>query len=827
VGEAGQFLRKKLKTLGINLERDCRKINAINCRPPNNRTPTNQEITDCRPRIWEEIQRFSPKAILLLGKSALKSFLDFRRTRSVESVAPWRGWTIPDRDAHCWVSATYHPSFVLREEKSSAADAIFTQDLKTFSSLYETPFPESLDIPQKVKEETYVDVFTRKEQTHNYLKRLIKDPPEIMAFDYETTGLKPDAPGHDIISCSICTHVSDAKSFLVQDNKTRRLLGKILQDPRTKKIAANWKFEERWTQKILGVPVSNWYWDTMVMAHVLDNRTGITGLKFQAYVRFGIVDYDSHLRPFLEGKRSDGANATNRIREAPVHDLLLYGGLDSLLEFRLALIQQKEVKEWGLEQACDLFHNGLRAFSHMETQGICVDVDYCKKQDKRLKKQSKKIEDKLMKKKEIKWWQNHVPKGRKFNLYSDDQLSALLYSHLKLNAEVQTDKGKDSASEEALEKLKKDVPFVKDLLMLRKIRKARNTYLGNLLKETVDGVMRPFFNIHNVVTYRSSSSNINFQNVPKRNEYFKKTIRKSIFPPQDYLLLEADFSGLEVCIGACYHKDPNMIAEVTDPNRDMHRDMAKECFLLNNDEWTKPIRGEAKGDFVFAEFYGSYYAQCAKKLWEQIKVQNLKTKQGVGLYAHLKNKGIKRYEEFEAYIKKVEERFWGERFSVYAEWKVQQWRRYQEKGHVDLKTGFRCGGLMNERETSNYPIQGSAFHCLLWSLIEIDKELRIRKYRSCVIFQIHDSVGLIVHPDEYNAVLGLIKEVTEVRLREMWDWIIVPLQIEIEVAPMNEPWYNLREVSSGKCSVCSAEWLYSEQGVYECPLCGDKSDLPF
>jgi len=103
------------------------------------------------------------------------------------------------------------------------------------------------------------------------------------------------------------------------------------------------KFEEIWSAEILGQPVQNWGFDSMLAAHILDNRTGISGLKFQTYVNFGIIDYDSDINQYLKATR-DGANSFNKVRELAETErgrkkLLTYCALDSLYEYRLATKQ--------------------------------------------------------------------------------------------------------------------------------------------------------------------------------------------------------------------------------------------------------------------------------------------------------------------------------------------------------------------------------------------------------------------------------------------------------------------------------------------------------
>jgi len=95
---------------------------------------------------------------------------------------------------------------------------------------------------------------------------------------------------------------------------------------------------------------------------------------------------------------------------------------------------------------------------------------------------------------------------------------------------------------------------------------------------------------------------------------------------------------------------------------------------------------------------------------------------------------------------------------------------------------------MGKNDCVNYPIQGSAFHCLLWSFIESDRVMREEKWDTKIIGQIHDEIILDVHPDELDHVVKTIKRITCVDLPKAWDWIIVPLDVGIEVSPVDASW---------------------------------------
>jgi len=97
--------------------------------------------------------------------------------------------------------------------------------------------------------------------------------------------------------------------------------------------------EERWTLKKFGHGATNWGWDTMLASHCLDNRPGICSLKFQSLVRLGVPSYNDKIEPYLVNQKGP----YNRIHEIDMKDLLLYGGIDSVLEYRLAMKQRHDM----------------------------------------------------------------------------------------------------------------------------------------------------------------------------------------------------------------------------------------------------------------------------------------------------------------------------------------------------------------------------------------------------------------------------------------------------------------------------------------------------
>lgn len=333
VGACGTYLRRRLHKLDIDLDRDCWKRNAVNCRPPKNRPPSSWEIECCRTLVWNDLKENKPKVILALGGAAVESILGHRWHKDMGGITQWRGWCIPDKELNAWVCPTYHPSYIMAHAPP-VAEVIFMQDLERAFSMLDRKIPTTKDYEKKVC------VLTDVESATACLLDILAAKPPLLAFDYETTGKKPHAQGHAIKTCAMCWHPKEAFAFpMFEQNTFRVALKRVLRHPSIGKIACNLNFEELWTRVVLGYGVLPWSWDVMLASHIIDNRHSVTGLKFQVYANFGIPDYDSEVEGLLKTSENND-NAFNRIDEIPLKTLLLYNGLDALFTRKLASVQR-------------------------------------------------------------------------------------------------------------------------------------------------------------------------------------------------------------------------------------------------------------------------------------------------------------------------------------------------------------------------------------------------------------------------------------------------------------------------------------------------------
>lgn len=440
--------------------------------------------------------------------------------------------------------------------------------------------------------------------------------------------------------------------------------------------------------------------------------------------------------------------------------------------------------------AYQLFHDGSLALARAERNGIRVDLDYCNKMQSHLARQIARLEAQLQDSEIMRVGKKTF--GFKFNIDSDDQLAKVLFEKMGCNSTIKTSSGKPSTSAEALEVLAVQYPEVNDLVRKRKLTKAKDTYLENYLREQVNGVIHTNFNLHLARSFRPSTDSPNLANVPSRDPEIKKIVRRGIKARPGRKIVSIDFKGVEVSIAYDYHKDPDMETYLRDKRNDMHRDMAMRLYLLEQPQITKPIRHSGKNEFVFPQFYGDWWKSCAQQLW--LSAHQHVLPDGTKLTDHLASKNIHDLEDFERHVESVERWMWDEKWYVYSQWKKDWWEAYLRRGYFDSLTGFRYSGIMDRKQACNYPIQGSAFHAMLQCIIWMDEDSRKEGWDSFVCNQIYDDLMLDVHPDEEEMVIARARKYMTERLPEHWPWILVPLEIEVEAAGVDETWYDKKEV---------------------------------
>lgn len=454
-----------------------------------------------------------------------------------------------------------------------------------------------------------------------------------------------------------------------------------------------------------------------------------------------------------------------------------------------------------------LLHNGTLALSRITEAGIRIHEDKLDETISTVDEQIDKLQSEIRKDRVYTLMQRRFK--HKFSWDAPAQLGKVLFEEMGFKAKYFTEKtGQAQATEQALAEV--DHPVIKSYLQMRKLMKTKSTFLLGIKREIVNGFIHPFFSLAGgddsdgkggARSYRSSASDPNSQNWPERNKAIKALLSALFIPRgKNRRLVKRDYSALEVRGNACYSKDPRLIEYILDPSKDMHRDMAMECYMLKRNQVSDHTRYCAKNKYVFPSFYGQYYKQMAPTLWDAIEKLDLKIEgTDISLKDHLRKQGIRKLGKcdhnedpepntFEYHIQEVEKRFWGKRFPVHYKWRQDWYEEYLRKAGFPIYTGFWVGGYYARNDVTNYPVQGACFHCLLWSIIEIWKELKKRKMKTVLINEIHDATWADVPDDELEEYLDLSGEIMTKMVREHWKWIIVPLEVDTEITELGGDW---------------------------------------
>lgn len=467
------------------------------------------------------------------------------------------------------------------------------------------------------------------------------------------------------------------------------------------------------------------------------------------------------------------------------------------------------------KDAYRLFHDGSLALAECEFNGIRTDREYCQRMSANLDRQVQSLGARMLDTELGKAWKARFPSPTWGN---DHQLRKVIYDDLGIEAKSYTSGGKKhgksntpSTKAEVLQGM--SVGGIDIMLRIRTTDKLSTGLKGLLRESEADGMIHPFFHLSGygddkdggARSFRGSSSDPNFQNFANRHENERKTIRRALLPRPGHRIVGRDYGGIEVKISACNHQDLNMIRYL-ESGDDMHRDVAAMCFMLPVEQCTKKygeygknVRFAGKNSFTFAQFYFQEPENTAKGLWRSIADLDLRYPKDPEkrMLDHLKDKKIRNFDAFSGHIKKVCERFWRDMFPGYGAWRDRWIADYQKNGYFDTLTGFRVEGVMSKYQLGNYPIQGPAFHCLLWSMIQVHRLWEKRRedgWKSLLIGQIHDELTTDEEEQEFWKSQDEVPKIMAEDIRKEWDWIIVPLEVETDATSIDGNWYEKKGI---------------------------------
>lgn len=744
VGKAGKFLRKRMARTGVDLDADVTKINIVQCRPPGNRTPAREEIAACRPRVERQIKGASPDLILAFGGPAIAELLS--EAPFTPGAALMHGRVVPSDRWGCWVACGFHPSFYLHADHKH--DRRMDDFLEGAIGWLAERGP--YEPGQFALDPNSYTILEDLDEAVRFLEDA-RDSSTPCAFDYETSCLSPWDPKAKFLLASFATtpergvciplaHPHARWSAAELDTIYRTLADWLRSD--CPKVIQNWAFEEVWSRVHLGTGIANVVKDTMVCEHVLDNRKGVTGQAFQEFVRYGV-------------RRKEFMDRTNLSREF-LDTVARYGCLDVRYDIKWHHDQEGEMTDDD-RAAYSLFHGTIPVFAECRMNGIRVDAG-------RLSDLRKDIEGELAgiaDARKGEWVRRYEKEHGAFDASKPDARRRMLYDVMELDPLKRTQSGNAYAVDrESLDHAAAQVGERSEARALidgfrgeGHLVKLRGYIDGWGALSKADGYLHPEFKLNIVDSYRSSSADPNFQNVPVRNPLLAR-IRRSLVPRFD-LLGEIDFSGAEIRMLATASGDRNLIRYLND-DIDYHRKYAALLYGKPEDEISKAERHKGKNQFVFPEFYGSYWRNIAAAVpdWQ------------------------------EGRVREVEDEFWRDLAGV-RRWQERQWESYLRHGYLRYLTGFRPRfgreGMLNRKQCGNFPIQGASFHRLLMVMIAVRQWLKGAGMRSRLIGQIHDSIVLDLAEDEIPAIAA---EADRIIAEPQWEWDTkVKWKAEFKVGP--------------------------------------------
>lgn len=781
-GATGAAVWNVAKSLGLDLEKDCYFTHGVQCHPYSSSKKEFTKIFNrakdiCRHRLHSLIDELKPKVIIPMGDQAIDVLIG-DRVKGRMSKTPrsaFIGLEIPDQMFKAWICPTYSPEYIetlrdpddyLRMMKDHMSAAWKLSNRKLTQPYYKTKVTLS--------EDEAISWLRKARETKSYV-----------AFDYETTGISPFRDGHRIVCASIAFGDTGYAFPFFQSNKFLREWKAFLTDKKIKTVAHNLGFEMLWTKVRGGLDYwpENIGWDTCLGAHCVANQE-LTSLKFQTYSKLGILGFDDDVDCFItkpaHGQDEKSVHSFNKIDECDLLTLLKYNAYDSLYTLHLRDIQEDELSVKQLD-GFRLFMNGAISLAKVQYNGMRINVKELIENSDNITRKVNQLYKLIMMDTSVKSY------GKRLDLKSNQQLLDFVYSHLKMEVPPE---GK-SVDEKALSRSNKGI--IKLIIKYRKAVKIAD-FLKSFKRQQWEGVIHPTFALNTVKTFRSSSYDPNFQNIPKHDKNANKMIRGLVYPSPGCKLIEYDYKGVEVAVGATYHKDPNMIAYQNDLSTNFHTDTACDIFFRTLDTYTKTERQLAKNKMVFPSFYGSTakpkYGQdigvIARDLWEGSSEETIQ---------HLHDNGIKNINDFQAHVLHAEEILWGERFPVYDKWRKNTWKRYRRRGYLDLYTGFRIRGPLSYTQAGNIQIQGTSFHCLLYTLTKVADRIQAISGRSYVFGQIHDAILINAHPEDEPEIDRIIAYYSTKHVAKVYpELAIVPLVVDKSITEIDSPWYTMNEI---------------------------------
>jgi len=611
-------------------------------------------------------------------------------------------------------------------------------------SLFHEPIPESQKPVVNLKTISDFEVDYHTASTTNDRKLLIQELEKCneFAFDTETTGLDPISA--ELVGLSFATMPRRAWWVPVPSDwhEAKAVVNEfasVFRNQNIAKVGQNIKFD---MQVLLNynIDIKGNFYDTMLAHYLLnpDSRHNLDYLS-EIYLNYKPISIEE-----LIGKKGTRQGSMRNVDETLI---TRYACEDADLALQLKHVLFPKLDEQGLTSLyLNLEAPLIEVLTYMERNGVKLDTKSLKDYGEILSVQLVELESEIRQ-------MAGIPD---LNISSPKQLGEVLFDKLKISSGAKLTKTRQySTNEEELQKYVNAHPIVQKILEFRGIKKLLSTYIETLptLINPKTGKIHTSFNQAVASTGRLSSNNPNLQNIPIRDENGRE-IRKAFIPTSDdYIMLSADYSQIELRLMAHMSSDVAML-EAFENGQDIHAATAAKIFKIPLAEVTREHRRKAK-----TANFGMIYGISAFGLSQRLGISRTEAKELIDGYFST-YKGVKEY--MEKCVLQARERGWVE--TIFGR------KRYLP----DINSNNQVVRGLAERNAINAPIQGSAADIIKMAMIQIHQELKSRNLKSKMIIQVHDELVFDVFRPELHEVEALVKECMEgaAKLR-------VPLEVEI------------------------------------------------
>ena len=412
-----------------------------------------------------------------------------------------------------------------------------------------------------------------------------------------------------------------------------------------------------------------------------------------------------------------------------------------------------KIKENGQEKLYQEVELPLvTVLAHLEINGFLVDDN-----------QLKEFADKLGEKIDALTNEIYMLAGEEFNINSPKQLGVILFEKLELKPVKKTKTGY-ATNADVLEKLRDKHPIVNFIMEYRQLAKLKSTYCDGLTAVVNPNTHR----IHSVftqtvtVTGRLSSTEPNLQNIPTRTELGRE-IRKMFVAKDGYVLVDADYSQIELRVLAHIANDETMINAFRN-NEDIHAVTASQVLGIPLEDVTKEQRSSAKA-VNFGIVYGIGEFSLAQDLHISVKEAKAYIESYLEKYHGVRNymESIKEQAKKDGYVKTMLNRI-----------------RYIP----ELKSPNYNIRQFGERVALNTPIQGTAADIIKLAMVRVDNRLINEGLKSKLILQVHDELIVEAHKDEVDKVKQILSEEMQGAME-----LNVPLKVDMSTG---HSWYDAK-----------------------------------